>query len=96
MTLLRDWLDETSTSVADVAARLSVAPSTVYRWRDGIKVPRPKQTEALAAATGGRVTANDHQAAYAARQRSLMGKGARNHAAVRRAVALPQTGEGTA
>jgi len=74
MTLLSAWLAETQTSVPDLATRLDVAPSTVYRWRDGVKVPRPEQVAALERLTKGSVTANDHQAAFTARNRSLMGK----------------------
>lgn len=83
MTLLSAWLAQAGVSVPDVAARLGVAPSTVYRWRDGVKVPRPEQTAALAELTGGAVTADDHHAAYVARKHTLIGKAAGNHAAVK-------------
>lgn len=80
MASLSEWLAHTGTPVAAVADHCGVAKSTVYRWRDGIKVPRPQQAAKLAELTGGKVTAADHQDAYLARTNgSLMGNVGASH-----------------
>lgn len=35
------------------------SPEAVRKWRFGVRVPRPKHMAAIAAITGGAVTAND-------------------------------------
>lgn len=59
---LSEWLAATGTSAAVLAERCGVHPLTVYKWRDGINVPRQARLAALAEATGGAVTANDFHA----------------------------------
>jgi transcriptional regulator with XRE-family HTH domain len=56
---LRDWMKLHDQSNADFAAKLGVAVNTVSRWRNRTRLPRPREMQKIAGATGGEVTAND-------------------------------------
>jgi antitoxin CcdA len=59
---LSEWLSSTGTSAAALAERCGVHPLTIYKWKDGVNVPRQARLAALTEATGGAVTANDFHA----------------------------------
>lgn len=56
---LAEWLSRTGVSAATLAERCGVHPLTIYKWKDGVNVPRQARLAALTEATGGAVTAND-------------------------------------
>ena len=61
---LTEWLAETKTTPATLAAACGVHWATIYKWRKGTAFPRPKQVHALAKATDGKVTVADLAAAF--------------------------------
>lgn len=94
---LSDWLSRTGTSAAALAERCGVHPLTIYKWKDGVNVPRQARLAALTEATGGAVTANDfHPPAVAGSDRQEAPGAATGHglgALVREAEALGIDGD---
>lgn len=56
---LREYLDATSTKVAQLAKDLGVADNTVRRWLRGTRTPTADQMRAIHAHTKGLVQPND-------------------------------------
>lgn len=56
---LIDYLREHSISDEEFAAKVSRSKWAVRKWMYAQRVPRPAEMSAIAAATGGAVTAND-------------------------------------
>jgi hypothetical protein len=78
--LLSQWVAETGTPAADIAAAAHVHLGTVYKWLSGRVMPRPTQIAALVRLTGGRVTAADAATAYMAHQEKRVAAPDANHA----------------
>lgn len=53
------YLAETGLTYEKFAELLGSSPFTVGKWARGQRMPRPAQMKAIAAATQGKVTAND-------------------------------------
>lgn len=56
---LREYLEARQESVAEFAVRLGVAESTVFRYLNGERTPRPAVLARIKKLTRGKVTPND-------------------------------------
>lgn len=56
---LDSYLSQEDLSNADFAALIEVDPSSVWRFRNGARIPRRDTMMKIVDATGGAVTAND-------------------------------------
>lgn len=55
---LEAYLKATDTSPTEFARKLACAHTTVLRYLDGTRIPRPAMMRRIQAATGGRVSAH--------------------------------------
>lgn len=68
---LQEWLTRHRMSPANLAEKICVAERTVWRYLEGSRTPRPDVIQAIFAATGGSVTANDFHKQEAAHGKAL-------------------------
>lgn len=55
---LQEWMEDAGLKPADVAQELGVHVSSVSRWLNGHRVPRPGQLQQLRLLSGNKVTAD--------------------------------------
>jgi len=56
---LDSYLSSAGISSAKFAAKIDVDPSSVWRFRQGVRIPRRETMQKIIEATDGSVTAND-------------------------------------
>ncbi len=59
---LKEWLDRTGKSSAQIAFELDLPQGTLSRYLNGSRIPRPDIMQRIHRVTDGQVTANDFYA----------------------------------
>lgn len=61
---LKEWLEMSGTKSAELARRLGKPDTDVYRYKEGLHLPRHSVMMQIVELTGGLVTPADFHAAY--------------------------------